>query len=201
MAGKPLVTIGGVPVWTNPEEIRWNFKMKTNDHKCMGGKVIQVYGTHLSDITLRGHFGSGDRAKGEREGWESQLRFRSQVEKWADQAVNAKNPKPIVFTYAPRRWRFNVFMKSISPVHMETNAINPAWELVLFPLEDGARDVIRGIKDLYIQRLMDGVGWKQTKYNGPTQSEVDDLLSPYGGSAEEFLESSRAQAFVEGAGG
>jgi len=41
---------------------------------------------------------------------------------------------------------------------------------------------------------MDGVGWKQTKYNGPKQSDVDALLSPYQGSVEGYLSAQFGQA-------
>lgn len=198
MAGKPLATLGGIPLWTNPDEVRWNFTMRTVDRSTMGGKVIQVLGTTLSDLTIKGAFGKGDPRYDGGEGWRSQLRFREQVRAWADQAINQHSPKPIVFTYAPRNWRFNVFVKSVSRVSLTEEEINPKWELVLFPLEEGTRDVVRGIKDLYIKRLMNGVGWKQTDYNGPTQREVDDLLAPAQGSVHEYLEQQTEQAFIEG---
>ena len=58
--------------------------------------------------------------------------------------------------------------------------------------EADAGEIVKGVKDLYIRRLMDGVGWKQTEYNGPNLTAKDSLLAPYGGNVGEYL---RAQYF------
>ena len=200
MATPMLPTLDGEPLRINAEDIRWNFSMKTFDTKTMGGKVIQILGVTLSDITLRGHFGPGRRDLGHKEGWEEQLRFRDKVDKWADRAVNAPRGQaiPMRFTYPPRGWDFRVFIRKWGPVHHAVEEINPPWEMVLFPFDDGARKVVDSIKDLYIQRLMEGVGWKQSDYNGPTQAEVDERLAPYDGSIPDYLRDRMSQAFEAG---
>lgn len=191
-----LATLGGMPLRTNPTDIRWNYRMKTVEQRTMGGKVIQILGTTFSDITISGTFGRGRRDKGDTEGWQHQVRFRRQVQAWTKHAAENSGSKPLRFTYAPRGWDFQVFIRSFSDVHMSNDTINPSYTLVLFPVDDGARQVIRGIKDLYIKRLMDGVGWKQTAYNGPTQDEVDATLSPYNGSAHDYFTDQYAQVFA-----
>lgn len=195
---KALATLGGLPLRTNPNEIRWNFKMKTTETRTIGGKVIQILGTTLSDLTVRGTFGPGLKEEGDTEGWQNQLRFRKQVERWAQQASVAGKAQPLRFTYAPRKWDFRVFIRSLSPISMTNEEINPEWELALFPVDDGASAIINGAKDLYIARLAEGVGWKQSDYNGPTQAEVDDTLTPFNGSAVDFLSDRFSNAFVNG---
>lgn len=191
-----LVTLGGAALRVHPTDIRWNFKMKTSETRTMGGKVIQILGTTFSDITVTGTYGRGRRDLGDQEAWQSQIRFRKQVKEWAEQAVQAADPTPLKFTYPTRNWSFNVFVRSLSDIEYTVDDINPSWTLVLFPVDQGSTKIIRDIKDLYIKRLMDGVGWKQTAYNGPTQQEVDDALSPYGGSAHDYLQAQYADAFT-----
>lgn len=195
----PFMSLDGVRLWVNPDDIRWNFKMKVVDHKTMGGKVIQVLGTTLSDLTISGAFGRGDRAKGETEAWESEIRFRRQVEKWADRAVHTDNTDPMRFIYPPQKWDFQVFIRSVSGTDWSVENINPRWQLVLFPVDDRAQRVVKGIKDLYLKRLLEGVGWKQTEYNGPTQMEVEEELS--GRSVEEYIAGRAGEAFDQGTQG
>jgi len=196
----PYMFLDGVPLKVNPDDIRWNFKMKTTDSKTMGGKVIQVLGTRLDDLTIQGQF-SPDRAKGDTEAWQSQIRFRAQVEKWADRAANTENTNPLRFTYPPRNWEFKVYIKSISGIDWAIDAIAPRWTMVLFPMDDRATAIVKGIKDLYLKRLTEGVGWKQTEYNGPTQTEVDNMLSQYSGSASDYLLEQGRVPFEQGLSG
>lgn len=193
------ITLGGIPLRVNPHEVRWNFKMKADDTKSLGGKVIQVMGVTLSDITMKGQF-APDRTKGDTEAWQQQMRFRSYIESLSEAAETARGgrAKPLKFRYPPRNWDFNVFVKSLTPYHMSEDTISEQWEVVLFPVDGGSREVIDGIKDLYIKRLMDGVGWKRTDYNGPTQAEIDQRLD--GLSPAEYMRKRYQEEFEEGAG-
>jgi hypothetical protein len=190
--------LGGQPMLVNPSDIKWNFRMKFKDWKCLGGKVIQVYGTVLDDITINGAY-SVQRHLGQKDVWEEQMRFRDQVERWADRAVDQSNTDPLRFFYAPRKWDFQVYIKSISIIDWKVEDFAPKWTLVLYPMDDRATHVVRGIKDLYIKRLMDGIGWKQTDYNGPTQQEVDDELA--GRSVEEYVAAGLGEAYEQGTQG
>jgi hypothetical protein len=192
-----LVRLGSDFLRTNPNEIRWNFKLKTNDAKTLGGKVIQITGLKISDITVKGQY-APDRREGDKEAWQQELRFRD----WVDRMTEAtkQGTQTMRFAYAPRGWDFNVFLMSFSPTRIAPENIAPSWEIKLFPVSDSAKAIVDGIKDLYIKRLMDGVGWKQTDYNGPTQSEVDATLAPYGGSAQDYLEQGYEDEAYGGAG-
>jgi hypothetical protein len=185
MAVDSMVRLGGIRLRTAPDEIRWNFSMKANDAKAIGGKVIQICGLKISDITIKGTF-TPDKAEGDEHAYQQLLRFRS----WVDEQTEAtkEGRKTLRFTYAPRGWDFNVFIKSFNggaPNFVGINDFAPKMEIALFPVDDTSRDIVKGIRDLYIKRLLDGVGWKQTDYNGPTQQEVDDTLA--GRSVQEYL--------------
>ena len=192
MAENHKITLAGLPLRVAPSEVRWNFTMKTADMAAVGGKVIQIVGLTTSDITVRGHF-SPDRRYGDRDAFDQAERFRGYIKGLAKATAETTNPTPVRFTYPPRGWDFDVFIKKISPVVTTVDSVAPEWDLVLFPVEEGVREVVKGIKDLYIQRLMDGIGWKQTGYNGPMTQELAE--QEMGGlSPEEYQRSLAAEA-------
>jgi hypothetical protein len=197
-----LASLGGVAFRIDPDSVAWEFRMKTARRKTVGGVVVQVYGTDLGDMTVSGVFGNGDRARGDREGWREQERFRAQVERWVDQHV-ATSGRPIRFLYPPKRWDFQVLIRGYTgpgggeAVAHDPATFNPGWTLTLAVVQDSTRRVVAGIQDLYIKRLMAGVGWKQSGYNGPlTQGEAEAVLAPFGGSLHTYL----AEQFNQAAG-
>lgn len=197
-----VASLGGRSFRIDPTSVAWTFKAKTAVRQTVGGSVVQLLGTDLGDMTVSGVFGNGDRARGDREGWQEQERFRAQVEAWIDQHV-ATSGRPIRFLYAPKRWDFQVLVRGYTSgdggeaVQHDAGTFNPTWTLVLAIVQDSTRRVVAGVRDLYIARLMSGVGWKQSSYNGPmTQTEVEATLAPYGGDINAYL----AQQFNQAAG-
>lgn len=183
MAVDSMVRLGPYRLRTHPSEIRWNFQMKTNDAKAMGGKVIQITGLKMHDITVSGAF-APDRAEGDTEAWQQMMRFRE----WIDIQTESteQGTKALRFSYPPRGWDFNVFIREVAtPFRFSPDEFAPKWTIKLFPIDQTSQQVIKGVRDLYIKRLMNGVGWKQTDYNGPTQMEVDDALG--GRTIQEYL--------------
>lgn len=195
---EPKVYLAGQWLEVEPSEIRWNFKLKVNDIKTLGGKVVQVNGVHMSDITLSGKY-HPIRAKGDQEAWEQQVRFREWVNSITEGTEAAKKGRavPVRFIYRPRGWDFAVFIKEFSGLVIDESVIAQDYTLTLFPADSSSREVVKGIRDLYLKRLLDGVGWKQTAYNGPTQDQVDAVLAPFGGSAQAYIED-RASKIASG---
>lgn len=189
-----LMTLGGQTLRVNPEEVRWNFTVKARDRKSMVGKVVQILGVTLSDITIQGHY-APDRKYGDTDSWDQMLRFREWVKETSRALDDDAKQTPIRFTYPPRGWDFPVYLKGFAPMNFTVDDYAPAWNIVLFPVDNGARKVIESVRDLYIERLMNGIGWKQTAYNGPTQAEVDTTLG--GRSVEQYL-ADRNQEVLEG---
>lgn len=178
-----LASLGGYPLPVDPDSVAWTFRMKTAEIVTFGGKVIQVYGTDLGDMSVAGTFGRG--------GWEARDRFTARVQGWANTDAHSLHPKPLRFVMPSKGWDFKVHIKAYSApggqFEHSNDDFNPKWGLVLFIVEDATTKVVKGIQDLYIARLMNGIGWHQTEYNGPTQAFVNDKLSPYGGSVGEYL--------------
>lgn len=198
MATDHPLTLGGYRLRVNPSEMRWNFGMKVADQAAVSGKVIQILGVKISDLTLRGQY-SPDRSFGDREAWQQAERFRMWVKETSKAYADNPSTPPIRLTYPPRGWDFEVYIKSITPYTNRIDEISPMWELVLFPVGEGANTVVRGVRDLYIKRLMDGIGWKQTAYNGPmTQALVDEELG--GQSVQDYVAQKTGEAFA-GVGG
>lgn len=197
-----IAMLGGIPLPIDPSSVSWDFAMKIAEHQTLGGKVIQVFGTDLGDMTVSGTFGNGIRAKGDTAGWEAQERFRLQVVSWTQKDIATHAPIPLRFLYPPKRWDFQVHVKAFSDgsgrIEQAADIFNPGYSLTLFIVEDSTRKVVKGIRDLYLSRLMNGVGWKQTKYNGPDQKDVDAKLAAYGGDAGAYL---KAQYFAASAAG
>lgn len=189
--GKAL--LGGEAFSTDPESIRWNFRIKANRQRTIGGQVIQILGVKISDLTVTGRFG----AETSLEPWQEYNQFRAKIKDWVNTLQQDPAATPLRFIYGPRNWDFGVYVKAFAPIQHTNENIAPQFQLTLF-INDGTNSIAKGIKDLYMKRLMDGIGWKQTEYNGPTQQEVDDLLSPYGGSAGEYLASQSQAAFDAG---
>ena len=185
-----LAVLGTLPIRIDPVEVTWNFSAIVADKKTIGGKVVQVLGTDLSDMTVRGVFGYGDRSKGDQAGWEEQERFRQAVKELAKHTSSDRTPDPIRFIYPPKRWDFHVYVKRVDePFRLANGVFNPTWTLTLFVVRDNTNVVVKGVRDLYIQRLMAGIGWKQTSYNGPlTEGDVDEFLRNNGASSiDEYL--------------
>lgn len=179
------MTLNGLPFRVNPEEMRWNFQMKVADQAGVTGKVIQILGLTMSDLTIKGRF-SPDRSSGDREAADQAERFRIRMRDLARKSAEDATHPPVRLTYPPRGWDFDVYVKAISEVNLTVADFSPTWQLTLFPVGEGVTEIVRGIKDLYIKRLMDGIGWKQTDYNGPmTQDVVDQTLG--GLTPEEYV--------------
>lgn len=195
-------TLGGRRFLVDPSSVSWQFATKTAVTQTVGGQVVQVFGTDLGDMTVSGVFGNGDRARGDHEGWQEQERFRAQVEAWIDGHV-VTSGRPLRFLFPARRWDFQVLVRGYTSgqggeaVQHDPAVFNPSWTLTLAIVQDSTRRVVTGIRDLYLQRLMAGIGWKQSSYNGPmTQAEVDATLAPFGGDLKSYL----AEQFNQAAG-
>jgi hypothetical protein len=165
-----VASLAGQTFRLDPTSVRWDFKTKVADIPTVGGKVVQVYGTEISDMVLSGTFGTG--------GWREQEQFLERMKELGDKQVAdvgrvRGTEDPHRFLYPPKGWDFLVYLKEFSTpdggqrsVYHSNEIIAPRWTLTLFVVEDnsGLRKVAQ---DAYISRLSRGLGWKQTAYNGP----------------------------------
>lgn len=181
-------SLDGVPLLIDPTSVRWNFRVKMSEQRTVGGKVIQIFGTDLGDMTVEVEFGSGNAERGDTAGWEAAERFYARMEELAERTATSTTAPPLVFAMPSKRWSFRVHLKDVSPLVHSNKQPNPKLTLTLFIVEDSTGRVVKGIRDKYIERLMAGIGWEQSEFNGPTTEEVEQTLSPYGGSVNTFFE-------------
>lgn len=188
-------SLNGIPFHAGPSDVRWDFQMKVKDKKTLGGKVVQILGVTLGDMTISGRYAPNER-KGDTEAWQEQERWRQRIKDWTREIAAQRSPKPIPFVYRPRGWNFDVYVTKFSGITQSEKVIAPEFSFTLHVLEQGTKALVKDTKDLYIERLMDGVGWKQTGYNGPKAGYVANLVGS--GTVGDYLASQAQEAFESG---
>lgn len=174
-------SLDGVPMRLNPSSVRWPYTMKYADTKTVGGKVFQLLGASLGDLTVAGKFGAGGPAE--------QQAMLDRIIALMDEQMPVNGPaKPVRFLWPERGWDFWCFVKKFtqtgSDVAIEASNQNfaPEYTLTLFIQEDNG-SLVRTVKTAaaaaFIGRISAGLGWKQTAYNGP--GNYDALSEILGG--------------------
>jgi len=171
-------SIGDWEFRINPEEVSWTFEVRTKAISTIGGKVIQILGVDVGDMTVRGSFGKGGRVEQQQFLQWCLARTRAQTEQ--DKAI-------VRFRLPDKGWDFGVKIKSLtessqSSVNLKTSNINPSFVLGLHVEDDlqNLTEIKRAAQATYVANLSRGVGWKRTEYNGPLTAE--EVLAAKGGS-------------------
>lgn len=174
-------TLAGKEFRLNPSSVSWGYKSKVSTTNTVGGRVVQVFGTSVSDITATGSFGAG--------GWKEQEAFLTQMQALADAQIrDAAVPNSTTavqkFVYPDYGWDFHVMLRSFSSpdgsrsVNLDNRTVAPQWTLTLFIAED--RSSLKKLsQDAYLTRLSQGLGWKQTVFNGPMT--IDEMQAGLNG--------------------
>lgn len=168
-----LATLGfadgaGLTFRIDPESIDYNVKVHTSVINTVGGRVIQVLGSSVSDVTIRGSIGES-RALGAGSGgaehdgvsWKMAVDFFQRVQGiQMIQSAGSNTPgsssgkgpfflKPATFVYSPKGLRFQCYVKAIidpagdgtaGVVHRVARS-NYQYILVLFPVQEGTTDL------------------------------------------------------------
>lgn len=156
----------------DPTSIEYSFQMQTSVTNTVGGRVIQVLGATLSDVTVSGDIGE-DHSLGkvplgqEHPGvsWKLAEAFFLKIQamqlhqsKDATASPNAGQTsvlKPATFSYSPQGLRFQCYIKSItdqdgdgtSAVAHKVGRANYRYNLTLFPIQDGSTDLLKAGSD------------------------------------------------------
>lgn len=196
----------GIQFRIDPQSLDWNFQINTSVTNTLGGRVVQVTGATLSDITIQGLFGE-DHSKSATSptedppgvSWKLARRFASVIREMMEwQTRDAQNQgkmhQTARFTYPPMGWDFRVYIKDFSDPDGGVISIRPekfshGYVLTLFVVEDASAAVVKagevnGILNKakaaainsYIARISDGIGWKPTQYNGNFGSYYQGLF-------------------------
>jgi hypothetical protein len=163
---------------------------QTNVVETIGGRVIQVLGARLEDLTVQGSLGQDHADKTSGESWQQAQAFLATVtaimeQQSADSNAQATMHPPAVFSYPPKGWRWNVYVKSLmdpdggNSVILAPGRVNQQYALTLFIVNEGAELVAAGSTETgtlaqqsqaaitqFMARISDGVGWSANKYTG-----------------------------------
>jgi hypothetical protein len=158
----------GIQFRIDPQEVAWGFKINTSVTPTVGGRVVQVNGATLADMTINGLFGE-DRAAGAKasnqpppkddpneppgRSWRLAKLFAKQVRVLMDQqtfdsSVHALMHPPPTFSYPPRNWKFRVYVKAFGDpdggtITFSTGKYSHGYSLTLFIVQDTSDQLIR----------------------------------------------------------
>ena len=199
-----VASIGGVPFRINPSQVTWDYNVDTAVIPTVGGRVVQILGVTLGDMTIQGLFGE-DRIT-PKKSWEMAEAFQNQIAQLVDKQsarptlaqLNGSDPtpmhQPLRFIYNDdtattrasglpvHNWDFNVYIKALkdvtdnsSTVAHSTGKYSYGYALTLFIVEDNTGQLAKVAKDQFIDRLSNGLGWQRTSYQG--HMTIADLQS------------------------
>src|ERR1043165_907691 len=157
-------SLGGVRLPTDPRPVAWSYDANVAGTPTVGGRVVQVHGVTMGDMTIRGLFGQ-DRI-GRRESWQLAEDFANSIGRLVDRQsarptmaqLTGTDPTPmhptLRFLYndeaSPNRrglpvhdWDFNVYIKSLrdvdggqSTITHTTGKFSYGYTLTLFIVQD-----------------------------------------------------------------
>lgn len=189
-----MASLGGVPFRINPSQVNWTYEADVAVIPTVGGRVVQVFGVTMGDMTLQGLFGQDRRNNVE--SWQLAEAFQKRMAALVDRSsaipsmaqLSGDDPAPmhptVRFVYNDmaeasaqgmpgHNWDFNVYIKSLkdandpgSTVAHRTGKYSYGYTLTLFIVQDNTGQLAEVAKNSFIDRLSNGLGWKRTNYNG-----------------------------------
>lgn len=177
--------LDGQPFRIDPMSVSWDYTIKLSESNTVGGRVVQVLGSNLGDMTVIGNFGIG--------GWQEQTAFLERMKLIADRQ-QASTAAPMRFFYPPKGWDFLVYLRAFQQpgandsVNYANDIPAPPWQLTLFIVEDNSGlHIASAAQAVFIARLAQGIGWKGlSQWNGPVgYQELQQILQ--GQSIPDYL--------------
>lgn len=189
-----MANLGGVPFRINPSQVNWTYEADVAVIPTVGGRVVQVFGVTMGDMTIQGLFGH-DRQKNI-DSWRLAEAFQKRIASMVDQQsaipsmaqLAGDDPTPmhptVRFVYNDmaeasarglpgHNWDFNVYIKALkdatdpgSTIVHKTGKYSYGYSLTLFIVQDNTGKLAEVAKNSFIDRLSNGLGWKRTAYNG-----------------------------------
>ena len=118
-----------------------------------------------------------------------------------DSTTPGKMHEPAVFNYPPRNWRWSVYLTEVSDIDGQASIEHRSgkysygYQLKLFIVRNGSDSLVtagtsknevdaaqaKAISS-YIARISEGIGWRQSEYNGGL---IDDATSSDSGQKED----------------
>lgn len=173
----------------DPDSVDWSFKVNTTVIDTVAGRVVQVLGATLSDMTIHGYYGQNVKDRTTGESWQQAESFAEKIRQIMeyqsrDATDHGKMHPPATFNYSPKGWRFGVYVKDLSDSKGGTvsHAVGRAsydFVLTLFIVDARSQDLVpagtvrgsldkarQAAIDSYIARISDGIGWHFSQFNG-----------------------------------
>lgn len=174
----------------DPDMIDWTWSVQTNVVETIGGRVIQVLGARLDDLTVRGSLGEDHSNPQTGQSWQQAQAFLTTVtaimeQQASDATQNALMHPPAVFTYPPKGWRWNVYVKGLTDpdggnsLILKPGKANQRYVLTMFLVNEGTSLTAAGTAETgaltqqssqaisdFMARISDGVGWTANQYTG-----------------------------------
>lgn len=138
----------------DPSAIDWSYEVHSSVIETVGGRVVQITGATLSDVTVTGLHGE-DRTRGPgaagtdhpgaswrlAEAFTAQVRAMMVWQAGGDTVTGQLTRGPAVFSYPPRGWRFRVYLKSLTDpdggaVAHKVGKSSYGYALTLFVVQD-----------------------------------------------------------------
>lgn len=163
---------------TNPNAVNWNYSLITKTDQTYGGRVVQILGTKIEDLTIKIDCGLG--------GWPYLVKV---VTFMRDLMVAQRNGQTAVFEYTTRKWKLKVYAASF-PFADQITATTRELTLNFKVQEDISGIISSATIATALQSFIDGVGWERNQYNdfGFSAPNNDTGLIP---NAETFAGAAR----------
>lgn len=171
-----IANLNGVQFRIDPDAISYQYSIDYTVIDTIGGRVIQVLGATIGDITIQGHFGQDHPNK--RVSWQLAETFGVQIRSLMDQQVippkNARTGgvhQPLRFTFldGTHNWDMKVLIKNYQEsdgegsIEHRSGKFSYGYNLTLFLVEDSSLTLSRVQSDQFISRISKGLGWKETR--------------------------------------
>ena len=174
-----IANLGGIQFRLDPNSITYDYSIDYSVIDTLGGRVIQVLGSTIGDITITGEFGQDHKNK--QLSWQLAESFGAQIRALMDQQVVPPKQAatggvhaPIRFTYldGTHNWDMQVLIKAYQDasgngsIEHTTAKMSYGYQLTLFLVQDASMALSRVQADKFIARISRGIGWKENSYKG-----------------------------------
>lgn len=173
----------------DPENIAWDWQIITNVVETVGGRVVQVLGAYLNDLTVTGSFGQLHEPGGE--SWRLADQFLRSITQIMERQSRDSRQQDLmqrgaIFSYPPLNWRFQVYVKALTDpdggnsVILRPGKFNQRYQLTLFIIQRADAGLVKagsidGVFNkraydavaAFMARISNGIGWHFSQYNGP----------------------------------
>jgi len=104
-------------------------------------------------------------------------------------------PLPLTYHDGLHNWSFKVLIKQLDDgdgsgsLNITNGKFAYKYKLTLFIVESDSTLIRKVASDYFLSRISDGLGWKQTTFNGPKEAQdAQDFITANGGSVSAFLD-------------